>query len=268
MKKIKKQQYLYTLKKTLLLAGISINLFTTFLHSNKENTNTLKEQKIESINTTEVPKVTNYEFLNSEMNIINPFTFGTNIKQTNKKYNQNLGLNITAETVTSSEYKSSPREIQYQILKNPKYYDIPANASYQQHILGLAEKYGIPEEISFTIGDVESGGTWATNGVVWNGNLGIYQVNRCNLAMLEEVFEYTEEEILNDPYKNAECAHYLLKIIFDLYGYTKDNYNFDNVCGTYNYWVLWESQDQAIEYVRRCHQAYEEKFSHGRKLSL
>lgn len=167
----------------------------------------------------------------------------------------------TAVVKMGETTSSSPNYEVHTLKYEVPYYAIPVDKEYQDYLRYLGKKYDIPESISFTIGDVESGGHWNTNGKISPTNdYGQFQINIKNLPLLEEIFGYTKEEILNDPYKNAECAHYLLKIIFDKYKYTKEEYDFENVCGTYNGWTKWQENEDANEYVLRCQTAYEQKF--------
>lgn len=144
-----------------------------------------------------------------------------------------------------------------------EYYDIPIYGSdFQDFCFNLCEENGIPHEILFTAGDTESGGKWNTNGKISPTNdYGLFQINITNHKTIEQVFGYSSDDLLYDPYKNAEAAVYILKTIFNYYNYDKDHFEYENVFGTYNGGVLWKSKEDCQEYVAICMEALEEKYS-------
>ncbi len=155
-------------------------------------------------------------------------------------------------------------EINY-LTYEPKqeYYDIPIyDETFQQFMFDISEKYGFSHDILFTIGHVESDGTWATNGVISPTNdYGLFQINITNHKLINQVLGFTTEDIQYNPYKNAEAAAYLIKSFFQLYNYDESHFDYQNIFGTYNGYVTWRSKEQSLEYVDYCMEILEEKYS-------
>ncbi|MCI9279842.1 MAG: transglycosylase SLT domain-containing protein [Bacilli bacterium] len=144
-----------------------------------------------------------------------------------------------------------------------EYYDIPIyDEAFQEHIFEISDKYGFAHDILFTIGHVESDGTWATNGVISPTNdYGLFQINITNHKQIYQVLGFTSDDLQYDPYKNAEAAAYLIKTFFDLYDYDITNFNYKNIFGTYNGYINWEEKEQSLEYVDYSMKILEEKYS-------
>lgn len=155
-------------------------------------------------------------------------------------------------------------EINY-LTYEPKqeYYDIPIyDETFQEHLFSLSDKYGFSHDILFTIGHVESRGTWATNGVISPTNdYGLFQINITNHEQINQALGFTTDDIQYDPYKNAEAAAYLIKTFFQLYNYDESHFDYQNIFGTYNGYIFWEEKEQSLEYVELCMEALEEKYS-------
>lgn len=126
--------------------------------------------------------------------------------------------------------------------------------SLKYYIYEKCNEYEVPFDVMTTIGHQESGGTWDTNGVVsYSGDYGQFQINlRWNLGIIEQDLNFTEQDILYNPYKNIEASIYLIKRIMNLYGYTMDNFDYENIFGTYNGWTNWREKEMAIDYAASC----------------
>ncbi len=155
-------------------------------------------------------------------------------------------------------------EINY-LTYEPKqeYYDIPIyDETFQQFMFDISKKYGFSHDILFTLGHVESDGTWTTNGVISPTNdYGLFQINITNHKLINQVLGFTTEDIQYNPYKNAEAAAYLIKSFFQLYNYDESHFDYQNIFGTYNGYVTWRSKEQSLEYVDYCMEILEEKYS-------
>ena len=142
-----------------------------------------------------------------------------------------------------------------------KYYDLPCPKEWQDYIFNLSNETGVPSELIMTIIHQESGGTWDTNGKISvTHDYGLTQINQCNLSEIKNVLGITKEEVLNDPYKAMTAQTYLLQNIMNMYGYTNENIDYLNVCGTYNGWTNWEKKEMSQDYVASCQRILEEKF--------
>lgn len=181
-----------------------------------------------------------------------------------------VGINvipsITPKTYTynviyNRDYISSNnKEIKMKILEN-KYYDCLCPLEWQDYIFEKCEEYSVPDYIVMSIIDQESNGTWNTNGVISvTKDYGLAQINLCNLELIEEVFGYTKEDILNNPYKNIEAAIYLIKNIINI-SIENNKIDIKNVFGMYNGWSNWQDIEESCKYVDSCMNRLEEKFS-------
>ena len=167
----------------------------------------------------------------------------------------------TVSVIYNYDYiSSSQNEIEYKVL-NSKFYDCSCPLELQEYIFEKCEEYNVPDYVVMTIIEQESNGTWATNGVVSITNdYGLSQINICNLELIEEVFGYTKDDILNDPYKNIEAAIYLIKNIINKSS-INNKIDIKNVFGMYNGWSNWESIEDAVKYADSCMNILETKFS-------
>lgn len=180
-----------------------------------------------------------------------------------------LGINVipsitpkayTYNVIYNRDYiSSSNKEIEIKLLEN-KYYDCLCSLELQEYIFEKCEEYDVPDYVVMTIIDQESNGTWATNGVISVTNdYGLAQINSCNLKLIEEVFGYTKDEILNDPYKNIEAAIYLIKNIINM-SLENNKIDLENVFGIYNGWINWRNVEDSIKYTKSCMNRLETKF--------
>lgn len=147
--------------------------------------------------------------------------------------------------------------------KNRVYYDIPVyDLDFQDFIYETAIYYDVPYRIPFIIAELESGGSWKSNGVLSNGNYGLTQINWFNLDYIEKNYGYNEIEVQNDPYINMECCIRLLhdKFLPASY-YDSNNINYEEIFGVYNRWVLWKDYPEAIEYVESAINLLNTKYS-------
>lgn len=154
-------------------------------------------------------------------------------------------------------------------LVQDKYYDIACPEDLQDYFYELEEKWDIPADLGMLLVDKESDGTWATNGVISPTNdYGLSQINITNHAYIKRHLGYTSNDLLYDQYKNLDAMYLLLQCIFDHYGYTKDNYDLENVAGTYNGWTGWRDYEQSVEYVQECINIYNTKFTKSNDVKL
>lgn len=161
-------------------------------------------------------------------------------------------------------------EVHHLDVPQQEYYDIPIyDTSFQDHLFSLAEKYGFNHEILFTIVHVESGGTWATNGVISpTDDYGLFQINIKNHEHIYQELGFTTDELQYDPYKNAEAAAYIIKKFFDLYQYDKTNFDYSTIFGTYNGYINWKENELSLDYVDKCMIILEENYSKIERLEL
>jgi hypothetical protein len=271
----KLKEMLYKQKKLLLMLGLSA-VTTSSLAScksnNVESNNTAIEKDIEQDSTT-----TLYSGVSSVISSCleekdNSLTAGVATKLTDiaKDFDKDNITILNTETDKEKSENPSYNEEDTEIVEDTTtlepeeektYYDFACSNEFQDYIISISDAYGIPYEIMFTIIERESGGEWNTNGVISKTNdYGLCQINKCNLSDIYDVLGYTEDEILNDPYKNVEAALYLLQTIFNHYGYTKDNFEYENVFGCYNGWVRWKKIKGSVNYSNGCMKILEEKF--------
>lgn len=105
-------------------------------------------------------------------------------------------------------------------------------------------------KIMLTIGEQESHGSWDTNGVVSSTNdYGQFQINKCNHKDIYDELGYTQDELLNDEYKNADAAIWLMceNILTNKHCET-----IEDVFGMYNGWIGWENKRQSRNYSDSC----------------
>lgn len=194
----------------------------------------------------------------------------------NTKYSSFEGVVIPEMEVETVEVKmdeivGSPleEEVYVKTLIMDKYYNIACPIDLQEYIFSLDEKWGIPADVAMTLVDRESDGQWNTNGVVSpTDDYGLPQINKRNHAYIERELGYTTEDIKNDPYKSLDAMFLLLTNIFNEYGYTRDNYDLENVAGAYNGWTTWKSKEQSVEYANACVDIYNTKFTKGDDVKL
>lgn len=178
---------------------------------------------------------------------------------------KNILTKETVEVSMTSRVGSQPQIDVYTLELKNKHYDIKCPEELQDYFYELEEKWDIPAKLAMLIVDQESDGQWNTNGVVSVTNdYGLPQINECNLAEIKEVLGYSKDDILYNPYKSLDAMFYLLTKIFDLYNYTKDNYDTENVCGTYNGYIYWRNKEQSLTYVSECMERYNTIFTDDR----
>ena len=128
---------------------------------------------------------------------------------------------------------------------------------YEDYIYDLCQKYASEYEIDsnylfqtvLVIGDQESNGTWDTNGIISSTNdYGEFQINEVNHQVIYEQLGYTSDELLNDKYKNAEAAVWIIcNIIIN-----KECKTDEDVYGMYNGWINWSNNQECVKYVDSC----------------
>lgn len=140
-------------------------------------------------------------------------------------------------------------EAKDKVITENNYSGMELSNEYEDEIKRLANLYSVPYEIVLTIGYRESSGKWDNNGVVSPTNdYGVFQINECNLEYIEENLGYSEEEILNNPVKNAEACMLILKDILK----RDDVTTIEEIFGMYNGWVGWEDKPLAETYSIEC----------------
>ena len=152
-------------------------------------------------------------------------------------------------------------------IKEKQYYDFPCTEEFQDYIFKISTEASIPFEIMMTILHQESDGQWNSNGVISaTGDYGMAQINICNHEEIKANTGITTDELLYDPYQAVKAEAYQLKKIMNLYGYTKDNYNYENIFGTYNGWIYWYYDESALTYVDSCMEILQEKFGNKERI--
>lgn len=243
---IKRRQHLYRQKKALLMAASTITIVSTAITS-----------------TTETEK----EIVNSEATLL-PTNAGASKAIFEDITPDNIEPLIGMDEVINSlayndeHYAISGNIVNYEYEGELRtYYDFPCAIELQDHIYDMSEKYGVPHKVMMTIIDRESGGQWNTNGVIsYTNDYGIAQINKCNEEEIMAVFGWTMEDILHDPYKCIEVEAYFLKGLMDRYDYTLENYDAENLFGSYNGWLNWRKKEMAVIYAEACMEIMEEKF--------
>lgn len=171
------------------------------------------------------------------------------------------GINsiIDIRVINEEEYIKAYEEkvLAEQESKN-KYYDIPCEEEYQDYLRDICLEYNVPFRALMTIGHNESGGNWDTNGVISATNdLGQFQINEGNVKYINENLGYTYDDLLNDKYKNAHAAVFILSNIVAMY----EENDFENIFGTYNGWTTWQKKEQSLKYVEHCMDYLEDIFT-------
>lgn len=163
------------------------------------------------------------------------------------------------EVEVDNNFNSTQRQEMLEIRENKEleYSGMNLSHEYEYQIKELcakrAEEYNLDEEELFektlVIGDQESNGTWETNGIISATNdYGEFQINECNLKVIEEELGYTKEELLNDQYKNADAAIWLIANIMT----NKECVIEEDIYGMYNGWTTWKEKKESIKYVESC----------------
>ena len=189
--------------------------------------------------------------------------------------NANTTFIISESTSSDNDLEVNNKEIylhtQEVIDKDEKcdYSGMELSHEYEDYIRSLCEKYAKIYDLDaeklyqivLTIGDQESNGTWQTNGIISKTNdYGQFQINEINHKVIEEELGITPEELLNDPYKNAEAAVWLIANIMTNEYCNKD----EDIYGMYNGWINWESKQSAIKYVDNCLARNDQYFASGK----
>jgi hypothetical protein len=268
---LKLKKLIYKEQKLILMLGLSATMAASASlassESKKLESSTIKEEENDTLTTNNndtltagVSSLLNYYLENENYGVSAGITRELTNIRTNSFYDKSLSIEEEEEPL---EAASNPKATLVEEVEEEKiYYDFPCTEEFQDYIISVADKYDLPYEILFTIIHRESGGDWNTNGYISNTNdYGLCQINRCNLSDIYDALGYSEDDILNDPYKNVDASAYLLKGIFNVYGYTKDNFEYENVFGCYNGWTSWQKKKMARNYVNGCMEILEEKFS-------
>jgi hypothetical protein len=255
---IKLKEMLYKEKKLMLMLGMSLATTATLTScgDSKKNDVAVAEKSIQDdVNLSSgVSSLFEYYLENDCYGVSAGVTRSLNNirRETYLEYEEN----VTIEVESDNELEGSSF-----VSEEKTYYDFPCSPGLQDYIISIADSYEIPYEIMFTIIHRESGGDWNSNGYISSTNdYGLCQINKCNFADIYDELGFTEDDILNDPYKNIEASAYLIKRIFNVYGYTKDNFEYENVFGCYNGWTNWKKKKMATSYVSGCMKILEEKF--------
>ena len=129
-------------------------------------------------------------------------------------------------------------------------YENACPKEYQRYMLEMSEKYDVPFNILMTIADNESNGLFDNNGKIsdWD-DYGFFQINICNHDLIFKNLGYEPSDLLNNPFNNIQSATYLIKNICNMFEEDLKNNNYENIFGTYNGWVNWQSKDTSKEYV-------------------
>jgi hypothetical protein len=268
-----KKRMLYKQKKFLLLNLASIILVTSSVNVSAKNsginagiTKAIMEEMSED-NHSLYAGVTKKLFdVMSEEKYENNFNLFSDVKALNEGYSgisKQLVKCLTEETETVD---IAALNDEMTISKTPEiqesYYDIACSTELQDYMMAMGEKYGFPGEILMILLYCESGGNYNTNGVISETNdYGLAQINKCNFKTIYDRLGFTEDEILNNPYKNLEAAALLISDIFAAYDYTSDNFDYANVFGTYNGWSNWESIESSVNYSNMCMEIKEKYFA-------
>ena len=196
----------------------------------------------------------------------------TGLNKGNKSDNENT--NYVDNTNTTIEYDSSTigneeaeinvervdvqAEVSRLLAEETKTYSgMNLSHEYEDYIRGLcdtyAENYNLNSDELFqnvlVIGDQESDGKWNNNGVISPTNdYGEFQINITNHDIIERKLGYTSEDLLNDQYKNAEAAVWMISNIMC------NEYcnNIEDVYGMYNGWINWAEKEDSVKYVDSC----------------
>ncbi len=187
-------------------------------------------------------------------------------KLNEKEVAPTISIEIDNDDVVSSSYNDEIADLSIDstsavvasdtnddVVSSTLYYNIEAPKEWQDFIFSKASEYGIPANIAFTIVERESGGHWNTNGVISStSDYGVSQINEVNLSFINKNLGYSKEEILYDPYKNIDSMFFLLSYIFNTLGYDENNFNYENVFGTYNGWLNWRQYKNSVNYAKGC----------------
>ena len=164
---------------------------------------------------------------------------------------------------TSTEINNIAEKLFDSINKN--YSGMKLDHEYEDYLKELCHKYSEEYNIDYdtlyksllTIGYQESAGEWNNNGIESDSHdLGVFQINRVNLGQAKELFGYSADDILNDKYKNADYATYILCAILN----NSHCHNMEDVFGMYNGWVGWETKPLAVKYSASCMNIMNEYF--------
>lgn len=256
-KKSKKEHNMYIPTKlklvslSLIVAITSISGFTSSKKIETKNSLNVYNEYLSHIDENDFDNIPSDLLKIESFSILNQYSRARNeididiIKQTEPTENQE-----EPETTTEQVYEP--------IIETKTYYAINATEQLQDYINMKAEEYGIPAEIAFAIIERESGGNWNSNGVISKTNdYGLSQINICNHNAIYNALGYTTDDLLYNEEKNIDAMFYLLQGIFNQYGYTKDNYSYENVFGTYNGWINWRSINSSVDYANGCLQILE-----------
>ena len=146
---------------------------------------------------------------------------------------------------------------EYKVEENQEYSGMNVSHSFEDYIKELCEKYASKYDLDYdtlyetvmVIGDQESDGKWNNNGVISpTEDYGEFQINITNHQRIEEKFGYTTDDLLNDKYKNAAAAVWIVSNIMttDYCETAEDAY------GMYNGWINWKEKEDCVKYVDGC----------------
>ena len=176
-------------------------------------------------------------------------------KETTKESNSikinNISFDLNKISITDSNVMALLKE------ETNTYSGMNLTHEYEEYIkelcINYADEYNLDSDELFknvlVIGDQESDGKWNNNGVVSpTEDYGVFQINIVNHKKIEEKLGYTTEELLNDQYKNADAAVWIIANIM-VNDYCKND---ADIYGMYNGWINWENYDSSVEYVDNC----------------
>jgi len=169
-------------------------------------------------------------------------------------------------------YDIKPIIINDNNVEEDEYSGMNVSHEYEDYIKELCSKYADIYNLEYedlykavmTIGDQESNGTWNNDGIVSpTEDYGVFQINIANHESIEEEFGYTTEDLLNDPYKNAEAAIWIIsRNMASKFCETEED-----IYGMYNGWITWSEKDECIKYVDDCLSRADEYFGNTKVLA-
>ncbi len=237
---------LLKIKKSLLLTTLGLNLLLNDLETTDEN-QFIYSEGITTENPTNHFQISNNEKIASTKNE----RASDILSQISSGINNIIDIHVKDEEQYIEDsiklYKEATLE-KLEELKN-KYYDVPCSTEYQDYLREMCLEYNVPFRVLMTIGHNESGGEWNTNGHISKTNdLGVFQINKCNVDYINKNLGYTYDDLLNDEYKNGHSAIFILSEICAMY----EQDDFENIFGTYNGWTDWKKKEQSKKYVEHC----------------
>lgn len=154
-------------------------------------------------------------------------------------------------------------EMVHKLYENPDlipeygyYYDVPCPHNIQDFIHFMEEKTGVPAKAVFLIINEES--NYKLGLVSSTDDYGVMQMNRYWFEkMWTQELGWTTNQVKNEWIPGIHAGITNLENAMNYYGYTKDNYNLENLIGFYHQYINWRSQTDGPEYVERCMARYD-----------